>query len=695
MVMNLQKYPHAQKSRNLVQWCRHLDHETMDASFASTFSFRDMGSISSICKNVKTAPGPDECFVLDHSDSRLMFEKLCGLKIQFEDCSSAEALSGLQLYNSMNHYRSHIEEHFCFNGHTPPPIRGKCQMYYSATNILRVDYELWNTSQATVSMALELCSQTSAGAVDEEIKGENDGFTVAQTHRVAKHFRAYAHLRALQSMGALSIEGREVHWGMGSVQLKAKELFKASFEVHFSTRRPPKVEASTPRQSLEDRLDWWEQRYAKAGLGLSVPSEEPKGVGEHLENGPQRNWDGREEDLLLKASGILGSLQYKNEHEGDQHWNIHPGKAGVACTFFWDSAFTLLGLAHCDDVEVAKGTIRTLLGGVREDGAPPNTYTVEGYAYLYQMPILVWGMSHFFEKYPDDDFLQECYPTLKRMIEHWYEVFEDEATGLVATPPGCPPHDDALRWMTEMPQGWEAEKGWDERVWGETRPDFYFSVDTNTHLYMDTQALARMAKHLGESSDAQRFEVKAQALGEAIKSHLFCEQRELFFDKHRETGEFNGLVYISQFYPIYAGLVDEAMAQSMCRRELLDPDRFYSTLPFPVQSQAEETFQAGGFLFENPNYPGALIQHAYWRGRAWPHMSYWAVCCLEKAGLQQEADEARSKILEALAKSESIHECYDPLTGYGNGHGEFMWSAAAVLALLHRDYRREAIGSFG
>ena len=44
-----------------------------------------------------------------------------------------------------------------------------------------------------------------------------------------------------------------------------------------------------------------------------------------------------------------------------------------------------------------------------------------------------------------------------------------------------------------------------------------------------------------------------------------------------------------------------------------------------------------------------------------------------------------------LDREEAINECYDSLTGQGNGHPEFMWSSAAVLILATQYYRQFAV----
>jgi len=78
---NNQLPPRVSRSRNLIRFCRHLPEETLDASFAANFGFRNRGSRFSILKSPYTAPGPDECFGLFARDDRVLFGKLLGLEI--------------------------------------------------------------------------------------------------------------------------------------------------------------------------------------------------------------------------------------------------------------------------------------------------------------------------------------------------------------------------------------------------------------------------------------------------------------------------------------------------------------------------------------------------------------------------------------------------------------------------------------
>jgi putative isomerase len=181
----------------------------------------------------------------------------------------------------------------------------------------------------------------------------------------------------------------------------------------------------------------------------------------------------------------------------------------------------------------------------------------------------------------------------------------------------------------------------------------------------------------------------AVALGKAINHRLFDPVTGMYQDRHIPSGRFTGYLTAGCFLPLYAGLAPKQAAVAACRRYLLDPERFYTTLPFAGVDRAHPAFKSGGRLYAVPQYPGALLQSAYWLGRVWLQYSYWLTGALWQAGLKKEADAAADKILDALLPQESLYECYDPLTAMGNGHAEFSWGAAPVLALAYRQYRRQ------
>src|ERR1051325_8854802 len=148
--MNLDPFPYTRKTRNLVRFGWHPAHETLDESFIADMRFRAKQSRFSILKSPGTAPGPDQCFSFQQVDARPLFQKLLGLELQYPELDSTQAVA-LQPYNSMNYYRSHIEEFFFHNRSRPlPPIEGTCTMFFSEPNVLLVCYRLRNTSQTVV-----------------------------------------------------------------------------------------------------------------------------------------------------------------------------------------------------------------------------------------------------------------------------------------------------------------------------------------------------------------------------------------------------------------------------------------------------------------------------------------------------------------------------------------------------------------
>jgi neutral trehalase len=172
---------------------------------------------------------------------------------------------------------------------------------------------------------------------------------------------------------------------------------------------------------------------------------------------------------------------------------------------------------------------------------------------------------------------------------------------------------------------------------------------------------------------------------------LYDKETGVYMDRHIKTGKFTGLCSVGSFMPLYAGLTPKPLARRMCQDYLLNPGRFYTTLPFPTVDSQHQIFRSGGYLFEPAGYPGALSQHAYWNGRAWPQFNYWMVGAIHRSGLESQADEAADRILRNYDTQESLHECYDPLTGFGNGHPEFLWSAAAALGLIFQLYKKPPV----
>lgn len=201
-----------------------------------------------------------------------------------------------------------------------------------------------------------------------------------------------------------------------------------------------------------------------------------------------------------------------------------------------------------------------------------------------------------------------------------------------------------------------------------------------------------MANVLGKSSDAKEWQIYASRLAEKINTELYNTAKGIYQDCCVKNNRFTEMITPSSFFPLYAGITPKKNAQKICRKYLLNPKHFYTEFPFPTLDRSHPAFRSGGIVASPPTRPESLVQQAYWIGRSWPHISYWMVGALYNSGLKKEAHEAATRILEGMDKSERLYECYDSLTGYGNGHPDYSWSAAAVLTLAYRQYTKDPIG---
>lgn len=667
---DMKQYPLSAKTRNLVRFCRHLGHEALDESFMANFGFRDAKSRFSILKSIKTAPGPDECYSHGDIDARPLFDKLLGMEVEYPGQLPAQQ-ERMRPYNTMNYYRSHIEEFFYHNGVYPlPPVEGTCNIFFAGTDTLAVHYTLKNTSQAPVDVRLRWFSAPSPGLRHEARVGER-GFSYSCVQKVNTEYQAGAVVTAPEGV-QFTLEGEMFRSESIERHLPPGETLALTFQIDFALRDKPIVPAPATR-TLETAIRETEAAYA-------LLPELPTAFAQFA-------------SLVLKAVGTLRSLRYEERDlHGQRVATIHAGKCGTAATWFWDGAFTLLGLGIAGDQETGQGMAGLLIDGITPDGKPPCTYANGAYRHDFQQPILAWGVGHLASMCTDLAFLQRSYAPLGRYVNHWLEKYDINSEGLAVYPPGGTCWDDSLRWQSGFPLAFAAGTQWWEAKWGRMRADQFENVDTNTYLYLECRTLARIAGKLGYNDEAQGWEARAQALAERINTLLYDEATGVYQDRCTVDGRFSGLITPSCFMPLYAGIVPQQRAQRICREYLLNPERFYTTLPFPTLDRSHPAYRSGGFLHAPPEYPGALVHHSYWIGRTWPHVSYWMVGALYQSGLHTEAEQAAMDILDGMNRNEAIHECYDSLTGYGNGHPEFMWSSAAVLALAYQMYQGDPVG---
>jgi hypothetical protein len=670
-------------TRNLTFFRRHLDVDCLHADFAADFGFRTDGSHFSIFREPTGAPGPDEAFAHVQMDARRLFVKLLGMEVDFK--------GPYHLYTSTNHYRSHLHEFFHWTAgqhQVSPPLEGECLMFFAGCDELVVHYRLRNVSEAEVPVQLWFRSEPCAGEkARQETKGA--GFCFGMTQKVASPYQAWMRVMADDPKMRFGWKDTEFRSAPINIRFRSREERTWTFRCEFSSG-PTRGTGVSP-VSFARRTKWTGETPIPRKSGhLKAALDRANRVFQHLP--PLTGEARRFQPLVLRAAGILLSNRSRDtDRQGRAVTTIHAGKSGVAATWWWDGAIHLMGLGVCGDRETIRGAMHLLLDGLGKDGCPVVRYNNGTYHEGAQMPILAWGLTQAHAASPDPALLRRSYPGLARYARWW--LARRGASGLVTLPGGCTAQDDSPRWTPNFPLAWEKGGTWDAKNWGHSHNADFECPDVNAHLYLELRALERMARAQGRLGEAQEWQRVAVALGKAINYRLFDPVTGLYQDRHIPSGRFTGYLTAGCFLPLYAGLAPKQAAVAACRRYLLDPERFYTTLPFSGVDRAHPAFKSGGRLYEVPQYPGALLQSAYWLGRVWLQYSYWLTGALWQAGLKKEADAAADKILDALLPQESLYECYDPLTATGNGHAEFSWGAAPVLVLAYRQYRKGALGA--
>ena len=210
-----------------------------------------------------------------------------------------------------------------------------------------------------------------------------------------------------------------------------------------------------------------------------------------------------------------------------QHLKGVDGNADLFPYFEWDSFFNAL-LASFEDVQTAHDTVRAVLSFQTPDGRLPsfshwgnegNTYLTLHRSMVAVGALCVWKIH---ERRPDLAFLAEVYPKLVRSHEWWPKARDGNHNGL-------------LEWGSEQHwwQGAQYETGWDDNVeyigtlmaGNAMNAD---AVDLSSMWSVDAEYLARIARALGKTADAARFQAEHDAMNRRINQRLWNDELGIY-----------------------------------------------------------------------------------------------------------------------------------------------------------------------
>lgn len=382
-------------------------------------------------------------------------------------------------------------------------------------------------------------------------------------------------------------------------------------------------------------------------------------------------WDGQVRDARAQRAWRARWCLLRTAYQGDGAGELGtltastcvPNCGGFTRIFFWDSLFTAAALTRFAPA-FARDAIRAVFA--RQD--PANGFCPEhvfdrplpgrdaiGEA---QAPVASWAVERHLAAHPEDQgFLASIYPVLALNHRHWQEQGDRDRDGL-AEWTWCGQTADNSPLYDEFTVGSDRAHGWLPPV---------ASVSLNSFLFRDAMILAGFAERLGRADEARAWRARAAAIEEALLRVCYVPAERRFWDYNHATRRHCRVKTFYLFWPLWAGMDVPAEAREALLDTLLDPKQFFGEVPFPSVAYDEPTFDPMG----------------YWRGKAWPHISYWLLEMLQQHR-PEAAAVARRRVMAAWLKDPYHAENMVASAGISEASGaaDYNWGAAMLSLLL-------------
>lgn len=341
----------------------------------------------------------------------------------------------------------------------------------------------------------------------------------------------------------------------------------------------------------------------------------------------------------------------------------------------WDSWKHAAGLAYIDK-DLAENSIRGLYDYQDQDGMIPDcvfpdTMNFTGSTCVTELtkpPLSGWAIWEIYKQTKDVAFVQEMFSRLLKYHEWRYKFRDINQNGLCELGASvnkvnkamCEMADNAIRYdEAKMLKKSEHCYSMDMEA-----------VDLNAYLYQEKGYIVKMANLLGKKKVANQYKKEMEILKKCIQDVFFDEKSGFFYDiriadrSHVLSQESCGWI------PLFAKVATKEQAARVVEN-MMDEDKFNTFMPLPTASK------------ECPEFDPAK---GYWRGPVWLDQFYFGYMGLLNYGYKDEAVFLLKKMLNnitSISEPEAeLRECYNPLTGEGEGARNFGWTASHLLQLM-------------
>jgi glycogen debranching enzyme len=359
----------------------------------------------------------------------------------------------------------------------------------------------------------------------------------------------------------------------------------------------------------------------------------------------------------MMRAGLLSTRYYTTREV------MTPSKSYYIGAWQWDNFFHALAYRHVDP-RLAQDQLRILLDHQREDGMIPDAIHDEGTvthlefpvdADVTKPPLLAWAAWKLYEYDQDREFLDEVYGPILKWNNWWFEKNDLDRNGL-------------CEYQHPFSSGLDDSPLWDDGMPVE-------SPDLNTYLCLQQEALAKIAKEIGELEDSILWSERAEAMVRRLIQYRWDAQAGVFWAT-RHQRRVNVLTPLNLF-PLITGRMPRPIVERLVQH-LTDPGEFWTRFPVPSVALNDPKF--------NP------LQ--MWRGPTWANINYLLIEGLFNSGYSDLARALRQKTLELLSIPKDFFEYYHPETGENPPKAApiFGWSAAIYIDLAIQATREAQSG---
>jgi len=328
----------------------------------------------------------------------------------------------------------------------------------------------------------------------------------------------------------------------------------------------------------------------------------------------------------------------------------------------WDAYFHALAYRHLDK-HLAHDQIRIVLDHQQEDGMIPDAVHDEGAvthlnfpvdADVTKPPLLAWAAYKLYEEDRDSEFLDEIYEPIVRCNNWWFEKNDVDGNGL-------------CEYQHPFSSGLDDSPLWDEGMPVE-------SPDLNTYLYLQQEALAKIAGVIGNQKDAEMWQQRADAMAQRIIDLTWDAENGLFWAS-RNGSRVNVRTPFNLF-PLITGQMPPDISSRLVAH-LTDERQFWSRYPVPTVAM------------DDPKYNPLQM----WRGPTWVNVNYLLIEGLQRSGYPDLARDLRQRTLDLICCRDDIYEYYHPMSGENppKAASMFGWSSAVFIDLAIQAAREKSL----